>query len=238
MIYNVRIKVFPDGTRQYMWSEKGQERDYEVEEKSEKTGKEIERKEIDNEKRAKQVVYDLARSNDWDWFITFTLNPIFCNRFDYEDCVRVLRSYTQHLWYLGCRWLIVPEQHPTSGAWHFHGLLAGPVDAVRATNAYTGQLLVDKNGREVYNLTDYKLGFTTAVKVDGSPKVATYLTKYYTKDMQIPKGKKRYWASRNLNRPQVFYDELTGDVFEQLIADARYRKDIQGPYGRFVLVET
>lgn len=238
MFYNVRIKVFPDGTRQYMWSEKGHHYDYTIDVKPEKTGKEIERKEIDNEKRAKEVVYDLARSNDWDWFITFTLNPIFCNRFDYDSCCDELKKYTKYLGKRGFRWIIVPEQHPTSGAWHFHGLLAGPVKAVRATNAHTGQLLVDKNGREVYNLADYKAGFTTAVKVDGSPKVATYLTKYYTKDMQIPKGKKRYWASRNLNRPQVYRDELFGNVFEELMANARYRKDIQGPYGRFVLVET
>lgn len=236
MIYNVRIKVFPDGTKQYMWSEKGQVRDYELEEKPEKTGKEIERKEIENEKRAKQVVYDLARSNDFTYFITLTFDSSV-NRYDFDSCSDEILKYTRHLRYLGCRWILVPEQH-ADGAWHFHGLIAGPVKAVRATNAHTGQPLVDNHGREVYNLIDYKAGFTTAVKVDGSPKVATYLTKYYTKDMQIPKGKKRYWASRNLNRPQLFYDELTSEVFEQLMADARYRKDIQGPYGRFVLVET
>lgn len=236
MVYNVRIKVFPDGTRQYMWSEKGQQREYELEKEREKTGESVERKEIENEKRAKQIVYDLARSNDWEWFITLTFNHEI-NRFDYEECCKAMRSYTQHLWYLGCSWIIVPEQHK-NGAWHFHGLLAGPVKSVRAINAHTGQPLIDKHGREVYNLIDYKAGFTTAVKVDGSPKVATYLTKYYTKEMTIPKGKKRYWASRNLARPGVTYDQLDVETFEQLFADARYRKDIQGPYGRFVLIET
>lgn len=236
MIYNVRIKVFPDGTKQYFWSEKGQARDYEIEDRPEKTGKEIERKKFENEKRAKQVVYDLARSNDFTYFITLTLDSCV-NRFDYDVCCDEVKKYTNYLSKRGCRWILVPEQHK-NGAWHFHGLLAGPVKAVRAINAHTGQLLFDKHGREVYNLTDYKAGFTTAVKVDGSPKVATYLTKYYTKDMQIPKGKKRYWASRNLNRPQVFYDELAGETFEQLMSNARYRKDIVGPYGRYVLVET
>lgn len=236
LVYNVRIKVFPDGTRQYMWSEKGQEREYELEEKPERTGETVKKKEVENEKRAKQMVYDLARSNEWEYFITLTLGG-GVDRFDYEACCDFLAVYTRHLRYLGCRWLIVPEQHE-NGAWHFHGLLAGPVKAVRATNAHTGQPLIDKAGREVYNLTDYKAGFTTAVKLDGSPKVATYLTKYYTKDMQIPKGKKRYWASRNLARPQFFYDEIYGSTFDEIMADARYRKDIQGPYGRFILVET
>lgn len=242
MIYNVRVKVFPDGTRQYMWSEKGIQRDYILdddegeEEEAKKIGHTIERKKVENLKRAKQVVYDLARSNDWEHFITLTMgNGV--NRYDFDDCSKEVMKYTDHLRYKGCRWLMVPEQHK-DGAWHFHGLRAGPVQAVRAVNAHTGQPLIDKNGREVYNLTDYKAGFTTAVKLDGSPRVATYLTKYYTKDMQIPKGKKRYWASRNLARPQVFYDELYRDTFEDLFYSARYRKDIQGPYGRFILIET
>lgn len=236
MIYNVRIKAFPNGTRQYMWSEKGQEREYKLEDRPERTGEEVERKEVDNLKRAKEVVFDLARSNSFEWFITLTFGS-GVDRFDYESCCDEIKKYTNYLSKRGCRWIIVPEQHE-NGAWHFHGLLAGPVKAVRATNAHTGQLLVDNHGREVYNLTDYKSGFTTAVKLDGSPKVATYLTKYYTKDMAIPKGKKRYWASRNLVRPQVFYDEITGYAFEQIMDGARYRKDIQCPYGRFILVET
>lgn len=236
MIYNVRIKVFPDGTRQYMWSENGGEKDYTREKEPEKTGKHIERKELENEKRAKQMVYDLARSNTWEYFITLTLGD-GVDRFDYEACCDAIKKYTNRLSQCDCRWLIVPEQHK-NGAWHFHGLLAGPVKAVRAVNAHTGQPLIDKAGREVYNLTDYKAGFTTAVKLDGSPRVATYLTKYYTKDMQIPKGKKRYWASRNLARPQVFYDDIFGDDLEDMLEGARYRKDIIGPYGRFILIET
>ena len=236
MIYNVRIKVFPDGTRQYMWSEKGGEKDYTREKEPEKTGESVARGEEQNEKRAKQVVYDLARSNDWEYFITLTLGE-GVDRFDYEACCEAVMKYTKYLGKRGCRWIIVPEQHK-NGAWHFHGLLAGPVKAVRAVNAHTGQPLIDKAGREVYNLIDYKAGFTTAVKLDGSPRVATYLTKYYTKDMQIPKGKKRYWSSRNLARPQVFYDQLYGSTFEELFDAARYRKDIQGPYGRFILIET
>lgn len=237
MVYNVRIKLFPDGTRQYMWSEKGREKDYTEQKEREKTGEHIERKELENEKRAKQIVYDLARSNDWDYFITMTFKDSVVNRFDYDDCCEAVMKYTKYLCKKGCKWLIVPEQHK-NGAWHFHGLIAGPVKAVRAANAHTGQPLIDKAGREVYNLIDYKAGFTTAVKLDGSPKVATYLTKYYTKDMSIPKGKKRYWASRNLARPSVTYDVLDSVTFEDIFDNARYRKDIQGPYGRFVLIET
>lgn len=236
MMYNVRIKVFPDETRQYMWSSKGKIRDYTLEEPRKKTGDSIERGEEQNEKRAKQMVYDLARSNSWEYFITLTFkDPTI--RYSYEKCCDEIKKYTKHLGKMDCRWIIVPEQHK-DGAWHFHGLIAGPIKATRATNAHTGQPLVDKHGREVYNLTDYKAGFTTAVKVDGSPKVATYLTKYYTKDMQIPKGKKRYWASRNLARPQLYYDELDSITFEDLMDNARYRKEIKSPYGDFILVET
>lgn len=239
MSRNVRIKVYPDGTRQYFWATgQGLESKPLI---GDKIGNRLNEEQLlektaENLARAKQVIYDLARSNDFVWFITLTFG-LGVNRFDYESCCDEIKVYTKHLGYLGCRWIIVPEQHE-NGAWHFHGLLAGPVKAVRATNAHTGQLLVDKHGREVYNLTDYKSGFTTAVKLDGSPKVATYLTKYFTKDMAIPKGKKRYWASRNLVRPQVFYDELTATEFGEIFNSARYTKQIDSPYGSFLLAET
>lgn len=236
MIYNVRIKGFPDGMKQYMWSELGQERDYELAECPKRTGEEVGRKELDNLKRAKEVIYDLARCNKFDYFITLTFGPDV-NRYDYDACCAVIKQYTNYLSKHGFRWIIVPEQH-ADGAWHFHGLLAGSARVVRAYSPHTGKPLFDNFGREVYNLLDYQAGFTTAVPLDGSPRIATYLTKYFSKSMTVPKGRKRYWASRNLVKPVISYDELDVDTFEELMMTARYRKDIKGPYGRFVLVET
>ena len=103
------------------------------------------------------------------------------------------------------KYLIVPEQH-VSGRWHFHGLFSN-VDALgfELSGKFT-----DK-GQEIYNVGKYKLGFSTAIKCDGSVKVVSYVAKYITKELcKISKGKKRYWVSRNLEVPDV----IEFDTFE------------------------
>lgn len=68
------------------------------------------------------------------------------------------------------------------------------------------------------------MGFTTATRVKKNEAVTKYITKYTTKDlMEHIKGKKKYWASRNLNLPvettysledvekQSLHNELTMD---------------------------
>lgn len=239
MLYTVRTKVFPDGTRQMLFCDmpKTVDASRPLISMPDRIGKTVARKEIDNEKRAKSVVFDLARSNEWDYFITLTLDSRI-NRFDYDICCDEIKKFTKFLCRYGSfSWLIVPEQHQ-NGAWHFHGLVSGPLRLAPAVSPYTGKPLLDGSGRQVYNVLDFKAGFTTATKVSDGPRASSYLTKYFTKDMQIPKGKKRYWASRNLLRPQVFYDEIWDDQFDAFRDCARFVKEIPtAQWGNYVLIE-
>ena len=236
--YNVRVKTFPDGKRQYMWSEKVRAKGYEIAEDLVHTGESVERKERENLSRAKSKVYDLARSNKFDWFITLELSPeCVSDRLDYEQCAEVVYCFTHRLAMWGNKWIIVPEKHPTTGAWHFHGLVQGDLKLTRAYSAKTGKPLFDKHGREIFNLDDYEFGFTTAIPLDGSPKVASYITKYYTKEMVIPKGKKRYWASRSLVKPLEELVCMSTQEFGEIFNNARYQKSIESPYGSFLLCE-
>lgn len=236
--YNVKVKTFSDGTKQYMYSEKPLERDYELAEERNHDGLSVERKEKDNLSRARSVVYDLARSNRFDWFISLTFSPqMVSNRWDYDECSAAVKRFTHKLCLWGNGWIIVPERHK-NGAFHFHGLVQGELNVCPAINPYTGKQKVDKNGRLVFNLNDYEFGFTEAVKTDNSPKLATYLTEYFTKDMCIPKGRKRYWASRALIRPQVEYLQMFDAEFGEIFNNSRYQKEITGPYGNFLLCET
>ena len=54
MYYNVRVKSYPDGTKQYMYSERMKEKGYKVDEK-EKTGQEVERGERQNMKKRRNA---------------------------------------------------------------------------------------------------------------------------------------------------------------------------------------
>lgn len=118
-------------------------------------------------KRTKNDIYDYGRNNTWDWFITFTISPdVVCNRYDLQECSKKIRKVLNNLKARKCpnlSYLIVPELHPSSGAYHFHGLLSGIDDKkelrfriARNKALYQkdkqGNLKLDKNGQPVPNL--------------------------------------------------------------------------------------
>lgn len=176
-------------------------------------------------RRTKQVVYDIAKSNDWEYFVTLTFNDKIVNGYDYDEVVNGLSQWLKNM-RKKCsklKYIVVPEKHPTSGRWHFHGLFMncdelGLVDSGLKT----------EKGQCIYNLGKYKKGWSTAIHVDGRPNVCTYLTKYYTKEVfEISRGKKRYWASRNCDRPIEYKYLLEGfekDVDDMFNAEVYERK--------------
>lgn len=223
MYYNVRIKSYPDGMKQYMYSEGIKEKGYKVEER-EKTGQEVERGERQNMTRAVQKVYDLARSNVFDWFITMTFDPAKVDRYDYDACADAIKGFTKKLCNNGNQWIIVPEQHK-DGAYHFHGLVSGDLDLTYHTDG-------------VYNLNNYGYGFTTATKIRDRARVSTYIAKYLTKLITVPKGRKRYWASRSLQRPSEDLVVMSSEEYGEIYNSARFQKVIDSPFGCFIMCET
>ena len=77
-------------------------------------------------KRTKKKVYDYAKSNEWEWFVTFTFSPDKVNRYDYDECTKYLSKWFNNLKRSSpaLSYLVVPEQHK-DGAYHFHGLFSG-----------------------------------------------------------------------------------------------------------------
>lgn len=157
--------------------------------------------------RAISSLYYDARSNNWDWFITFTFNGQKVDRYNYDACVKKM-----HNWLFTCkrhcpdmRYIVVPELHK-DGAYHFHGLFAD-CDALGFVDSGCKD---KKSGRNIYTVGRYRLGFTTATKVTCPGNVCGYITKYITKELcAVTFGRKRYWKSRNLKQAEVM--ELTLD---------------------------
>lgn len=194
------------------------------------------RKALDNSKRARQNVYNIAKSNHFDYFVTFTFDPAKVNSFDYDDCVTAVRQWMDINRKKGVQWLIVPEQHE-SGRFHFHALVAGSLSLTPAVHPQTGMFLLDKSGRMIYNLGDFGFGFTTATEISDPKRTASYLSKYLTKDLVVPKGRKRYWASNSLSRPLDDYSNMDDFAFAALVPQSRFFKDISNEYGNFWLLE-
>lgn len=207
----------------------------------EETPDDLERKEESiRQSRARSInaIYDIARSNLWEWFVTFTFNPKKIDRYDYSECSKKLSIWFNHTRRIcpDMVYLVVPEQHK-DGAFHFHGLFSG-IDYLPFT--FSGKL--DKQGRAIYNIGSYKWGFTTATKVGDSAKASSYLCKYVTKDLcAVTAGKKRYWASKNVKRPEIIELDIMESYLERikqfLIGDAYHLREIHTAYTNVVYID-
>lgn len=182
--------------------------------------------------RAKLQIFDLARANHWDYFITLTLNQEVVDRYSYGDILPKMQSFTKYLRRHGCQWLIVPELHQ-DGAFHFHGLVAGPlpVEWWRFERLESGERV------DIYKISGYALGRNEATKVIDPSRVSTYMTKYVTKQLlqTVPPGKKRFWASRGLSKPQKERLHLSDDEVQSLIHEAQYTATYADPSGNDIV---
>lgn len=168
----------------------------------------------DSIKRAIDSVYDIAFQNVWSYFLTCTIGTE--NGFDRNDPIVVYDKL--HNWLKnkvtrnGLQYLAIPEYHPDSGEGiHVHALVN---DVLKRVDS--GRILfkgdawrredVRRRGfnpddyKTIYNVPQWKYGYTTAIPVSGSPAaLACYITKYITKDCKKIFGK-YYLSSHNICR--------------------------------------
>lgn len=164
-------------------------------------------------RRARNRLYDLAACNPFDLFATFTIDPQKCDRYDYSAIVKKLGQWLDNrVRRNGLKYLIVPEYHK-DGAIHFHGLMnSAALKLFDSGHKY-------KDGRPVYNLSQWDLGFTTAIPLNGDySAVCGYLCKYITKQNDTPGG--RYYLSGGKLLEPVFqycnlpFEQAQGNAFE------------------------
>lgn len=93
------------------------------------------------------------------------------------------------------RYLIIPELHKSERI-HFHGVFSDVKNwsLSPAINPYTGESIIENN-KQVYNLDNYKLGYTTVSKVENIEAVSHYISKYITKENY----EKRYYSVSSYN---------------------------------------
>lgn len=232
--YNVSFRVYPDGTLQARLFPSLRVAGYDSPHRDGSSSDDLKLRV--STYRSKIEIFDIARSNQWDYFVTLTLDKQQVDRYDYDAVVKKMLMFTQYLRRHKCQWLIVPELHK-DGAFHFHGLLRDP--AGNLTLKYWGQKHT-KAGEwyDEYDLVGYSLGFTSVSKVRDQARVSSYITKYTTKDLlkSVPKGRKRYWASRGLLRPKKEDAELSAEEFDILKSLADYQSTYRDSYGNEIVL--
>ena len=171
--------------------------------------------------RTKRVVLELALANDWDYFITMTLDQKKVDRFDldaWHSKFKEWLKYRRKKYGWNIQYLLVPEQHG-DGAWHCHGLIRGvlPLDLVPFSNLDKAGYRTENGKRLKKKLREsdyldwpeyrYSFGFVSLGMLQSKEAASFYVTKYITKDLArcvSTCGKHMYWASKGLNRPVKF----------------------------------
>lgn len=181
--------------------------------REEKRRKERSENRTDSIKRSKDKVFDIVYQNEFKYFVTLTLRESDkVDRRNPKDVIRVLSKWLNNaVTRKGLQYILIPEYHHDSGGIHAHALIndcfrledsgrriyhgkAWKVEDLENYRVYTGGL------KPVFNIPDWKYGFSTAIPLDGEvARVAYYITKYVTKDIQKIFGK-FFWSSKNIVR--------------------------------------
>lgn len=188
---------------------------YQNEERSEEAEEHCKRVSLSS---TKSRIYNIARSNAWDWFITLTFDRTKVDASDYGTVTVKLQKFLNNLQQRTCpdlKYLIVPEYHADGEHFHFHGVLA---DCDGLKFSYSGHKT--KDGEPIYNILNWKHGFTTATQVTDTRRVSSYITKYITKESQIfLKEKNRYYCSRNVKRTGADFYIVDEEDFLKVYGD-------------------
>ena len=150
-------------------------------------------------RRARANLRRLALANDFRYFVTLTLDPQKIDRYDGAAITKALGRWCDNMVRRhGLRYVLVPERHK-DGAFHFHGFMAG--EGLRVEDSG-----VKWDGRPVYNLPQWTLGFTTAQELYGEYGAAVgYCCKYIGKqDAERPLGR-WYYSGGTLAQPEKQY---------------------------------
>lgn len=167
--------------------------------------------------RARNKIFEYARCNEFDYFVTLTLAA---DKYDRHNLTAYIKDLGQFIrdsrkrYNTKIEYLLIPEQHK-DGAWHLHGLIKGiPED----------KLIINK-----YNYLDWpdysqRFGYCSIGKVKNQEAVSKYVTKYIVKALETnlkrEKEKKLYYVTRGLKvAEKVKEGYLTSYDLERLTFD-------------------
>ena len=141
-----------------------------------------------NLSRQRRELLEYALCNDWDYFVTLTLDESKSDRFRLDAWMNRFNQFIRDNRKKGlvCRYLLVPERH-NNGAWHAHGLFAGNMRLEYFRDLFAkGEKLPLKLVNSDYmrwQLYHDKFGFCSFGRIKNPVASALYITKYITKDV-------------------------------------------------------
>ena len=213
----------------------------------------LKEKEKENCKRAIEVIKDISRLNpDMNIFITLTIDPEKLDSSSSSDVYPKLKNFlSNYVQTKGLKYLLVPEYHKKDEKIHFHGLINDKftlVDSgtfkVRGFKKPMCLAKIKRKGLEnqidkpVYNIKEWTLGFSTAIKLDSNEEAVNYVTKYLSKELDDMINKswypprafdRRYFSSKNIQRyPDIELHSVPYEEYKNLNV-----KEYDNPYNDY-----
>ncbi len=155
-----------------------------------------------NISRAKATIYELAICNDWNYFVTLTIDPIKYDRSKLREYYKQLSKFINNYNYQNnckIKYLLIPELHKDKKSWHMHGLIY---------NLPKNKLKENKNGFLDWEDYSKKFGYMSLSLIRDFEKTALYITKYITKDTlnnSIEYNKHLFYSSQGLKRAEELF---------------------------------
>ncbi len=181
-----------------------------------------------SKRRAVNAINDIICANDFDTFVTLTLDGEKIDRHDYGAVIKRLNTFLDNrVRRHGLKYVGVPERHK-DGAIHFHFLMNSEALNLVESGTYVHSAFKRpvkaatlkrhniplEEGKPVYNLADWTIGYTTAIMTYGSRgAVARYIGKYITKGTEKIGGR-WYYNGGDLRKPKIQYDNVDFDGTE------------------------
>lgn len=190
-------------------------------------------------RRARKKIKDIMDCNDFEWFMTFTLDGELIDRTDYTSFIKAVNRYMDNrVRRYGWKYCAVAEYHKRKEAngkhaLHLHACVSG--DKMKLTDSGTvvrpdggkpvkratarKQGYPDSELRTVYNVSDWTLGHSTAIHTYGDRlALRRYITKYITKsDDKV--GGRWYYSGGDLELPIYLYENID---FEAFVGDVEF----------------
>ena len=160
-----------------------------------------------NISRSKTTVKDIALSNDFNYFVTITINNDY-NRYNIDNCFTYLRKFCKKYKrkYKKFDYIFIAEFHKDK-AIHFHGLCNIPFEACQF-DLYRRTIKNQKDDRFYHTFSSLifdKFGRNTFDYITSKARISSYILKYISKDCLRTSSHRLYICSHGLERANKTY---------------------------------
>ena len=239
-MYNVKTKIYPDGSTNTTYCSYPKFKDPEImamykeiqkladdketEDKETETPKKKQDRKIitcgigdnstdvreDNIKRAKDKIQDIALCNEFQYFATMTFDPKKVDSYNVDAVIKAIKHWFNDGVKRRNYKYIAIPEYHKSGRIHIHALISGDLKLKDSGHV--------RSGKKVYDITDWvkRFGWADVVEIDGNyTRLTYYITKYITKGNDKIFGR-FYWSSKNLVRiPKTEFDLVDFDTVQR-----------------------